>query len=324
MILIFFHRLYPSPLHPKILCRRKCIGNCVGWLTFVVYHSRINSLSWLFAQLSRGHGINPPIPLHLAHAFGKVICSFFGSLDIIIYIGAFGQFKKLNRTLMNFQQMSVSQYEYLQSFPPQYSLSWSISSLGSGGPMKIIGRKPAGPPNWLLSWPSWSGSLAAFIHIKLFFNRFLNKVIRVWKISKRPLWNWPITSNLTWSNAIDLWPTSCGPPWGHRQFYIFLWGVELYEIILANWKRAPNSKTILGVCGLVIPRGLFTNNGHFIWNHHFFVFFERLKLSWKIIELEIVFSLETFSRLCISGELRISCRQNLFKMKLGALFKNSP
>ena len=90
---------------------------------------------------------------------------------------SFRSIQKLNRTLMNFQQMSVSQYEYLQSFPPQYSLFWSISSLGSGGPMKIIGRKPAGPWNWLLSWPSWSGSLAAFIHIKLFFNWFLNKVI---------------------------------------------------------------------------------------------------------------------------------------------------
>ena len=80
-------------------------------------------------------------------------------------------------------------------------------------------------------------------------------------------------------------------------FYIFLRCVELYEIEEANQKRAPNSKTILGGCRLVIPRGLFTNNCHFIWHQQFFVFFKRLEyLSWRI-KLETFLNLETFFRL---------------------------
>ena len=84
---------------------------------------------------------------------------------------------------------------------------------------------------------------------------------------------------------------SCGP------FFIFLRSVELYEIEQANHKRAPNSKTILGVRRLVIPRGLFPDNCHFIWNQHFFVFFKRLEYSSWRIKLEIFLNLEKFFRL---------------------------
>ena len=80
-------------------------------------------------------------------------------------------------------------------------------------------------------------------------------------------------------------------------FYIFLRCVELYEIEEANQKRAPNSKTILGGCRLVIPRGLFPDNCHFIWNQQFFVFFKRLEYSSWRIKLEIFLNLETFFRL---------------------------
>ena len=102
---------------------------------------------------------------------------------------------------------------------------------------------------------------------------------------------------------------------GHWSFYIFLRGVELYEIEQANHKRAPNSKTILGVCRLVIPRGLFPDNCHFIWNQHFFVFFNRLEYSSWRIKLEIFLNLEKFFRLSFCEflcELGISGRQNLF------------
>ena len=102
---------------------------------------------------------------------------------------------------------------------------------------------------------------------------------------------------------------------GHWSFYIFLRGVELYEIEQANHKRAPNSKTILGVCRLVIPRGLFPDNCHFIWNQHFFVFFKRLEYSSWRIKLEIFLNLEKFFRLSFCEflcELGISGRQNFF------------
>jgi len=105
--------------------------------------------------------------------------------------------------------------------------------------------------------------------------------MRLKKIQKSRFW---IDEQLDkWINLLDHWP-----------FYIFLRGVELYKIEQANQKRAPNSKTILGVRRLVIPRGLFPDNCHFIWNQHFFVFFKRLEYSSWRIKLDIFSNLETF------------------------------